>query len=90
METTLRVVKTVLDRAKGINGYTLIGAMAMGAWISPRATMDVDVLVHVPKRSQGIVDHVRTRFIARGWSVALYSHEQKSIPYRLRAQTSKG
>jgi len=90
METTLRVVKTVLDHAQGIKGYTLIGAMAMGAWIAPRATMDVDVLVHVPKRSHRIVDHVRSSLISRGWSVALYSHEQKSIPYRLRAQTPKG
>ncbi len=90
MEVTLRVVKTVLDHAPGVKGYTLIGAMAMGAWVVPRKTMDLDILVHVQKRSQRIVDHISSRLAARGWSVATYRHEHPSILSRIRSQTPKG
>ncbi len=45
METTLRIIKNVLDHAPGVKGYALIGAMAMGAWVQGRTTMDLDILV---------------------------------------------
>lgn len=90
METTLRVIKALLDHTPGVKGYTLIGGMAIGAWIIPRKTMDLDILVYTLRRSHSIVDEIRSRLYARGWSVAAYSHEHPSIPHRLRAMTQKG
>lgn len=90
METTLRIIKNVLDHAPGVKGYALIGAMAMGAWVRGRATMDLDILVGTSKRPKSAIDHVRLKLTARGWSVAQYSHEHETIPHRIRTQTPKG
>ena len=90
MEATLRDIKTVLDGAAGIQGYALIGAFAMGAWVSPRTTMDLDVLVSVFRRPGQVMGAVRSDLISREWLVALYSGEHPNIPHRLRAQSPRG
>lgn len=90
METTLRYIKTLLDQTPGITGYTLIGAVAMGAWIAPRVSMDVDVVAHTTARLQDAATAICATLMARRWSVATYHREHPFIPFRIHAQTPKG
>lgn len=48
MEKTLKKIIRILDKNKDINAYALIGGLALGGWISPRATKDIDILADLP------------------------------------------
>jgi len=45
MEKTLKKVISILRKDKGTRAYALIGGLAVGGWITPRATKDIDFLV---------------------------------------------
>jgi hypothetical protein len=54
VETSLRETARLLDRLqqeKTIQGYALIGGLAVSAWGFPRATQDIDFLVSIPPPS---------------------------------------
>lgn len=90
METTLRDIKALLDRTPGITGYALIGAVAMGAWIAPRVSMDVDVVAHTTARLRDTATLIGAALMARGWSVATYDREHPFVPLRVHAQAPTG
>jgi hypothetical protein len=73
-------------RAEGcINGFTLIGGLAVSAWSSPRATMDVDFLVLIEPVN---LNHVVQALCAAGLNAELRRGDYDDpIPYLIRADS---
>jgi predicted nucleotidyltransferase len=45
MEKTFKKVISILKMSKDVEAYALIGGFAVGGWVTPRATKDIDIFV---------------------------------------------
>ncbi|OGW11395.1 MAG: hypothetical protein A2W77_08175 [Nitrospinae bacterium RIFCSPLOWO2_12_39_16] len=45
MENTFKKIISILKMSKDIEAYALIGGFAVGGWVTPRATKDIDIFV---------------------------------------------
>ncbi|MEW5768283.1 MAG: nucleotidyltransferase [bacterium] len=55
MEKTLKEIISILEKAK-LNLYALIGGLAVGGWVTPRATKDIDILLILSEINQEVVE----------------------------------
>ncbi|MBI5044234.1 MAG: nucleotidyl transferase AbiEii/AbiGii toxin family protein [Nitrospirae bacterium] len=56
MEKTLKKIISILEKTEGIKAYALIGGLALGGWVSPRATKDIDLLVDLSNTSHSAIE----------------------------------
>ncbi|MBI4753113.1 nucleotidyl transferase AbiEii/AbiGii toxin family protein [Candidatus Desantisbacteria bacterium] len=56
MEKTIKKIIAILEKVEGIKGYALIGGLAIGGWVSPRTTRDVDLLMNFPQLEPRLIE----------------------------------
>lgn len=56
MEKTLKKIIRILEEIKDIKAYALIGGLALGGWVSPRATKDIDILVDLSNINYSVIE----------------------------------
>lgn len=56
MEKTLKEIIRILENAGDVKAYALIGGLAVGGWIAPRATMDIDILADLSVTNRSAIE----------------------------------
>lgn len=57
MEKTIKELIRILKKNKDINAYALIGGLAVGGWITPRATKDIDLMVDLSGTGSSFIEN---------------------------------
>lgn len=57
MEKTIKKIIKILEKDEHINAYALIGGLALGGWITPRATKDIDLMVDIDKADRSAIEN---------------------------------
>jgi len=52
MEKTVKEIIRILEQTGDVKAYALIGGLAVGGWITPRATRDIDILADLAEGRQ--------------------------------------
>ena len=56
MEKTLKEIIRILEYAGDVKAYALIGGLAVGGWIAPRATKDIDILADLSVTTRSAIE----------------------------------
>lgn len=56
MEKTLKEIIGILKKTEGLKAYALIGGLAVGGWVTPRATKDIDIMVNLPEVKRSVIE----------------------------------
>ncbi|MBI5560904.1 MAG: nucleotidyl transferase AbiEii/AbiGii toxin family protein [Deltaproteobacteria bacterium] len=71
MEKTLKEIIRVLEHTRGIKAYALIGGLAVGGWIAPRATKDIDILVDLSITNRSAIEEILKKLLNSGFKGGL-------------------
>ena len=71
MEKTLKEIVRILEQTGGVKAYALIGGLAVGGWVTPRATMDIDILADLSVTTRSAIEEVLKRLFAAGFKGSL-------------------
>jgi hypothetical protein len=92
MEKTLKKIINILEKTEGIKAYALIGGLALGGWISPRATKDIDILVDLSNTNYSVIEKgifKRLRDAGFKGSLETGGHED-DIKFCIKSVSSEG
>lgn len=71
MEKTLKEIIRILEHAGDVKAYALIGGLAVGGWVAPRATRDIDILADLSVTTRSVIEDVLTKLITAGFKGSL-------------------
>ena len=71
MEKTLKEIVRILEQSGDVRAYALIGGLAVGGWVTPRATMDIDILADLSVTTRSAIEEVLKRLFAAGFKGSL-------------------
>ncbi|MBI5234414.1 MAG: hypothetical protein HY880_08675 [Deltaproteobacteria bacterium] len=71
MEKTLKEIIRILEHIRGIKAYALIGGLAVGGWIAPRATKDIDILADLSITNRFTIEEVLKKLLDSGFKGGL-------------------
>lgn len=71
MEKTLKEIIRIIEKVEGLKAYALIGGLAVGGWITPRATKDIDILADLNKTDRHSVESLMGKLKDSGFKVSL-------------------
>jgi hypothetical protein len=71
MEKTLKEIIRILEHAGGVKAYALIGGLAVGGWITPRATKDIDILADLSVTNRSTIEEVLKNLLTSGFKGSL-------------------
>lgn len=71
MEKTLKEVIRILEQTGDVKAYALIGGLAVGGWVTPRATMDIDILADLSVTTRSAIEEVLKRLFTAGFTGSL-------------------
>lgn len=91
MEKTLKKVIRILEGTPYLKAYALIGGLAVGGWITPRATKDIDMLVDLSRTDTDTVGVVLRNFINAGFKCSLKTGgPEEDIKFCIKAVSKEG
>lgn len=67
MEKTLKEIIRILENAGDVKAYALIGGLAVGGWVAPRATMDIDILADLSVTNRSAIEEVLKKLLNSGF-----------------------
>ncbi|MBI5407538.1 MAG: nucleotidyl transferase AbiEii/AbiGii toxin family protein [Nitrospirae bacterium] len=71
MEKTLKEIIRILEHAGGVKAYALIGGLAVGGWVAPRATRDIDILADLSVTTRSAIEEVLKKLLTAGFKGSL-------------------
>ena len=71
MEKTVKEIIRILEQTGDVKAYALIGGLAVGGWITPRATRDIDILADLSVTTRSAIEEVLKRLLASGFKGSL-------------------
>lgn len=92
MEKTLKKIIKILDTDPDIKAYAIIGGLAVGGWVTPRATKDIDILVELPKTDRTAIERgILRNLIKSGFeSVLEKGAPEDNIKFCIKAVSKEG
>ena len=66
MEKTLKEIIRILGHTGDVKAYALIGGLAVGGWIAPRATKDIDILADLSVTNRSTIKEVLKNLLTSG------------------------
>ena len=67
MEKTLKEIIRIFEHAGDVKAYALIGGLAVGGWIAPRATKDIDILAELSVTTRSAIERVLKKVLTAGF-----------------------
>ncbi|MBI4746565.1 MAG: nucleotidyl transferase AbiEii/AbiGii toxin family protein [Deltaproteobacteria bacterium] len=67
MEKTLKEIIKILENTREVKAYALIGGLAVGGWIAPRATKDIDILADLSVTNRSAIEEVLKKLLISGF-----------------------
>ncbi|MCC7201260.1 MAG: hypothetical protein IT393_01150 [Nitrospirae bacterium] len=71
MEKTLKEIIRILEHAGNIKAYALIGGLAVGGWVTPRATRDIDILADLSVTTRAAIEDLLKKLLIAGFKGSL-------------------
>ena len=67
MEKTIKEIIRILEHTGDVKAYALIGGLAVGGWITPRATRDIDILADLSVTTPAALEDVLKKLLTSGF-----------------------
>jgi len=67
MEKTIKEIIRILEHTGDVKAYALIGGLAVGGWITPRATRDIDILADLSVTTRAALEDVLKKLLTSGF-----------------------
>lgn len=91
MKKTLIAITDFLKKNSDlVDGFALIGGLAIGGWAIPRATKDIDLFVSLKKTDLGVIKKLVKRLEKNGFEGELYKGDlRESLQYCIKTICKK-
>ncbi|MBI5199002.1 MAG: nucleotidyl transferase AbiEii/AbiGii toxin family protein [Nitrospirae bacterium] len=90
MEKTLKEIIRILEQAGSVKAYALIGGLAVGGWIAPRATKDIDILADLSVTTRSAIEEVLKKLLTAGFKGSLeIGGPEDDIKFRIKVVSSE-
>lgn len=91
MEKTLKEIISILEKAEGIKAFALIGGLAVGGWITPRATKDIDILADLYKTDRFSIEGILKNLMNSGFEGSIeIGGPEDDIKFCIKAVSKEG
>src|SRR4030066_1283691 len=91
MEKNLKEIISILEKAEGIKAFALIGGLAVGGWITPRATKDIDILADLYKTDRSAIEGILKNLIDFGFEGSIeIGGQEDDIKFCIKAVSMEG
>lgn len=91
MEKTLKEIIRILENAGDVKAYALIGGLAVGGWVAPRATKDIDILADLSVTNRSAIEEVLNMLLTSGFKGNLeIGGPEDDIKFCIKALSTEG
>ena len=91
MEKTLKEIIKILGHTGDVKAYALIGGLAVGGWIAPRATKDIDILADLSVTNRSTIEEVLKKLLTSGFKGSLeIGGPEDDIKFCIKAISKEG
>ena len=92
MKDGLIKIKDFLENERDlIDSYALIGGIAVGSWVPPRATKDIDLLFVFKSGKTATVESLKNRLEKNGWEVTVRKGDfEDNLPFSISITDENG